>query len=109
MALKKSNYYVKSLNMTLPQAIAFVMSCKTDRENGVATIGVFANRENALNKNIKPFETVDVTFKVDRNENDRATAYITAVTPEVYEWESKSGKRTETIPAPFEGWEDDRV
>lgn len=110
MALKKTNYYVKSLGMTLPQAIAFVTNCKTDRENGVATIGVFASRENALDKSIQPFETVNVSFKVDRNENDRSTAYRTAKTPKVYEWVNGNGeKRVETISALFEGWEDDIV
>ena len=84
MALKKSNYYVKSLGMTLPQAVALITTCKSDRENGTATIGVFASRENALNKDIQPFETVTVNFKVDRNENDRATAYHTAKTPKSY-------------------------
>lgn len=110
MALKKSNYYVKSLGMTLPQAVALITTCKSDRENGTATIGVFASRENALNKDIQPFETVTVGFKVDRTENDRATAYHTAKTPKSYEWVNANGeKRFETIHAPFEGWEDDIV
>jgi hypothetical protein len=106
MGLKTTNYKVKSMNnFLLPNAYAFIVKCHSERTSGYAEIGVFADRESAL-QGAKPFEVKRVDFIVDRNENDRATAYRVAKTPLIVK--NHEGKE-EVVSTRFEGWVDDIV
>lgn len=104
MGLKTKNYTIKSMNnYILPEAYAFITKCHTEGHSGYAELGVFADRESAM-KGAKPFETKRVDFIVDRNENDRATAYRVAKTPLIVK--DPEGKDV-VVDARFEGWDDD--
>ena len=65
----------------------------------------------AANKNIKPFEEIRVDFDVDRNANDRETAYNVAKGQRVRKKFNEKTKKLEDVVEnmPFYGWEDDIV
>lgn len=112
MGLVKKDFVLKEHNNhVLNNAYAYIIECYSGRESGFATIGIFDNRESAK-KGAKPFQTVRVDFIIDRNENDRATAYKQAKKPVFIEnvW-NKETKQYENLyeESIFADWEDDIV
>ena len=124
MGLKKTNYEVKDLGITLPVAYAVVR--KLDRHGycGYAELWVHNSRENALNKNY--LERHSVSFKIVDGKNPYEAAYEEAikrpVRTEVYYVDPVTGeelaepgegaerKTREVIdPAILDGWENDIV
>lgn len=109
MGMKTTNYKVAKMNnFNLENAYAYIINCKSERNSGYADIGIFADRESAVN-GAEPFEVKRVYFTVDREENDRITAYTESKkTREIerYNPETKE-KETVTINGLFTGWEDD--
>ena len=105
MGLKTKNFKIKSMNnFMLENAYAYIIECQSDRKTGYADIGIFADRESAVN-GAEPFETERVWFKVDRNENDRVTAYKEA---KKYK-EIKYNGETHIVSGAFSDWEDDII
>lgn len=114
MGLKKTNYKVKKLGITLPEAYAIVKDLTVRGKSGFATIAVQSSRENAdkvVDGTMTALEEVRVDFTVNRDANDRATAYEKATSyQEVEEFNPETG-RVETVVKyePFYGWTDDFV
>lgn len=130
MALKKTNYEVKEMGLTLAEAYAFIHRIECDRYaetvkieiNGELTtqqvdklkgIAEFyvqnVPRESAME--LKPFERHIVHFTCKANENPMAAAYIAAKgTYTVNEYNPKTFE-FEDVEKPniFNGWEDDIV
>ena len=130
MALKKTNYEVKEMGLTLAEAYAFihriecdryaetlteivngeVSSRQVDKLRGVAEFYVQnAPRENAMG--LKPFERHIIHFTCNANENPMAAAYIEAKgihTVKEYNPETHMYEDVEK-PNIFNGWEDDIV
>ena len=111
MGLKTTNYEVKSMGVTLPEAYAIIRETKTSGDSGFAMIAVHTTRELAANKSIKPFEEVRIDFTVDRNANDRETAYTVAKGQKTFKKFNAETKQMEDaiVNMPFYGWEDDIV
>lgn len=106
MGLKTTNYEVKELGMTLPEAYALIQNISVMGETGSADIAIQSTRENAMR--LRPIKTVTVTFSINRNESPYITAYKAATTAGKIKVPSQNGGiETITIPAPFDGWEDD--
>ena len=109
MGLKKTNYEINELGVTLPEAYAMVKDLEIRGKQAVAKIAVQQSRDFALNKT--PIVSVTIRFTVDRNENPYETAYKIAkstttrkaLNPETHKLEYK------TVYMPFYGWEDDIV
>lgn len=109
MGLKKENYEVKNMGVTLPQAYAVIRKLNINGNYGMAELAVQANRELAFDKD--PYETVNISFEVNRNENPYKTAYAKAkektlsmiVDPETQEEIIIENKMS------FADWEDDLV
>lgn len=109
MGLKRSNYEVKNMGVTLPQAYAVIRKLNINDDYGTAELAVQANRELAFDKD--PYETVNIFFKVNRNENPYKTAYAkakektlsTIVDPKTQEETIVESKM------PFADWEDDLI
>lgn len=91
MGLKISNYEVKSMGVTLPEAYAIIKNIEIRGDKGSAMFAVQTTRERALT--MAPIKSVRVEFEVDRTTNAYVTAYQTAI--------AEGGK--------FEGWEGDIV
>lgn len=130
MALKKTNYEVKEMGLTLAEAYAFIHRIECDRYTetvetevngelttqqvdklkGVAEFYVQnAPRENAMG--LKPFERYSVYFTCNANENPMAAAYIEAKGMRIvkaYDAVTNSYIDVEK-PNIFNGWEDDIV
>ena len=130
MGLKKTNYEISDIGITLDTAYAFihriecdryaetvneevngkVSSHQTDKFKGVAEFYVQnAPRENAMG--LKPFERHVVHFTCNADENPVAAAYIEAKgTHIVVEYNSTTNQYVEVEkPNIFNGWEDDIV
>lgn len=130
MALKKTNYEVKEMGLTLAEAYAFVHRIECDRyaetveteANGEITtqqidklkgIAEFyvqnAPRESAMG--LKPFERHIVHFTCNANENPIAAAYIEAKgTHTVKEFNAETNTYIDIEkPNIFNGWVDDIV
>lgn len=114
MGLKIKNYEVKKLGIIIPEAYAIVKDLTVRGSNGFAIIAVQSTRENALkciSGSMQALEEVRVDFIVNRDENDRATAYKAAksqINAKVYNRDT--GKLEDTfINMPFYGWEDDYI
>ena len=111
MGFKTKNYEVKSMGVVLPEAYAIIRETATNGVKGYAKFAIHSTRELAENKFVKPYEEIRVDFDVNRNENDRITAYKVAksiVTKK--ECNLKTGSIEEVQePMPFYGWEDDIV
>ena len=74
MGLKKTNYKIESLGITLPQAYAIIKDITINGESARADFVVQASRETA--NTLNPLEIKTLYFKVDRNTNPYQTAYI---------------------------------
>ena len=79
MGFKTTNYQLKGRNIVLPTAYAMVRKTVANGNEGYAIIGIDETRELVSNPNVQPLEQVRVDFKVNRNQNDRVTAYAAAV------------------------------
>ena len=110
MGLITTNYEVKSRQKILPTAYAVIRETKTKGNSGYAIFAVDETRERAANVNIIPAETVRVDFIVDRNCNDRETAYLKAKSQvEVDDYDEQTGMPIKVLKSmPFYGWIDDR-
>lgn len=108
MGLKKSNYEVKELGLTLETAYAVIHSLQISGTKGTAEFYIQNSpRENAFA--LKPLERKFVQFPVNRNENPFETAYNYAkgTYPDTeYDPETLT-ERTVEKPNVFYGWEDD--
>lgn len=81
MGLRTTNYEVKSKGQVLTNAYAMVKNLTVRGLSGYAEIIVQTSRENAdkcLKGQLDAIETKRIDFKVDRDANDRATAYEAA-------------------------------
>lgn len=130
MALKKTNYEVKEMGLTLSEAYAFIHRIECDRYaetveievngeltthqvdklKGVAEFYVQnAPRESAMG--LKPFERHIVRFTCKANENPMAAAYIEAKGTHTVKEYNPETREYEDVEKPnlFNGWEDDIV
>ncbi len=110
MGLKTTNFYVKSMKETLPQANAVIRSLVVEPNGqGVAVIGIHRTRELALDPMAKPFHEEKIYFTANRNVNDRATVYKKATEPyKVKDIDRETGEIVEVEKYPFfYGWEND--
>ena len=110
MALKKANYEVKGLGITLPEAYAVIRDMVIRGGYGEATFYVQNSpRENAFN--LQPIETVKIAFAVNRLENPFTTAYNKAKERQVIKTvDPVTGEEKEVVTGmPFKDWEDDIV
>ena len=81
--LKTTNFYIKELNYTLTHACAAIKDIVVKGETGYAVFVIHTSRENCegcIKGKLVPFTTYRVDFKVNRNINDRVTAYSAAKT-----------------------------
>lgn len=109
MGLKKTNYEIKELGITLPEAYAMVKDLEIKGTEAVAKIAVQQSRDFAMSKT--PIASATVRFTVNRNENPYETAYKIAkgtTTARRYNPKTKLVELAE-VPMPFNGWEDDIV
>ena len=109
MGLKKTNYEIKELGLTLPAAYAIIHRLEIDGDSGVAEFYIQSSpRENAVN--LKPLKREFIRFKVDRNENPFITAYKEAKKVTTETVVNKDGKEeTVEFKAPFADWTDDII
>lgn len=109
MGLKKENYEVNNMGVTLPQAYAVIRKLNINGDYGTAELAVQANRELALTKT--PYETKNITFQVNRNESPYKTAYTKAkeVTTSIVKNYETGEDEIVTNRMPFADWEDDLV
>ena len=113
MGLKTTNYEVKKRGRILPEAYAIVKDLTVRGNKGYAIIAVQSSRENAekvITGEMLPEEEHRIDFTVNRDENDRATAYAKAKSQkEVKQFNEETHKlETVTVNEPFYGWEDDK-
>lgn len=81
MGLRTTNYKIKGKDLVLPNAYAMVKNLHVFGESGYAEIIVQTSRENAakcVKGQLDAIDTKRIDFKVDRDGNDRATAYEAA-------------------------------
>lgn len=108
MGLKKENYEIKELGLTLPAAYAIIHRLEIDGDSGVAEFYIQSSpRENAVT--LKPLKREFIRFKVDRNESPFITAYkeVKKVTTETV---IKDGKEEKVeFKAPLADWVDDII
>ena len=107
MGLKKQNYEIKELGMTLPEAYAMVKDLEIRGTQAVAKIVVQQSRDFAMSKS--PIASATVRFAVNRNENPYETAYKVAKGTRIEQRFNEETHKYEDIeiPMPFFGWEDD--
>ena len=109
MGLKTTNYEVKKLGITIPEAYAMIKNLSIDGNSGYVTFAIQANRDNALK--LTPIDTIDMHFVVDRNENPFVTAYNKAKGQTIIEQYNRTtgAKETTTVDGILYGWVDDIV
>lgn len=126
MGLKKTNYEVRDLGITLPSAYAVVRKLDRFGTKGYAELWINKSREDALDKNY--LERRSVCFDLVDGENPYTAAYRAALAPkthrEFYAVNPETNKEVEMgapgaeikfrdIPIPnsavFDGWENDIV
>lgn len=101
MGLKKTNYTIEELGLTLPEAYAYIRNLYVYGDKGNAEFVIQASRENAIN--LHPLKTVNIEFDVNRNESPYVTAYNKAKRVHTIQ----RGDKTITREMPFHGWTDD--
>ena len=114
MGLKTTNYEVKKLGIILPEAYAIVKDLTVRGKRGFAIIAVQSSRENAdkvVEGKMQAIEEVRVDFIVNRDTNDRASAYEKAKSyKEVEGFNPETGKIEKVVKyEPFYGWTDDII
>lgn len=109
MGLKTTNYTVKDLGITLPNAYALLKDLKVQNDWVTAIFVIQSDRANATA--LKPLEIVEIRFKFKRNENPVETAYNLVKSKIIdYEYNEEKG-----VHEPYEkemplyGWQDDYV
>lgn len=109
MGLKTTNYTVKELGITLPNAYALLKDIKVVNNRGIATFAIQSTRETATE--LKPIETVAVEFVFDRTENPVETAYkaVKGIRDSMVYNEEKDCYIKQPVSQPLYGWEDDIV
>ena len=117
MGLKKTNYEVKDLGITLPIAYAVIRKLDRRGDSGYAELWIHNSRQNAKEKNF--LERHSVSFIIKDGENPYEAAYKEATTrhshKEYYaEKELVDGGEKEVVKyrdvedlAILDGWEDD--
>ena len=108
MGLKTTNYEVKKLGITIPEAYA-VADFSLDGNSCSVTVKIQTSRENA--KKLAPIETIHTHFVVDRNKNPFEEVYNKLKGQEIVERENpETGeKETITVKGILYGWTDDIV
>ena len=110
MGLKKTNYEIADIGVTLETAYAIIHRLEIVGTKGVAEFYIQKDpRVNAIS--LKPLKRQIVRFNVKRSENPFVTAYETAKgTYTVFERNPETHIIEEVEkPMPFNGWEDDIV
>lgn len=109
MGLKKTNFEIEQLGITLPEAYAMVKDIEIRGSQAVAKIVVQQSRDFAIEK--KPIVEANIRFAVNRNENPYETAYKIAKGTKKQKVLNRENHKVEEIeiPMPFYGWEDDIV
>ena len=110
MGLKKTNYEIADIGITLETAYAIIHRLEIVGAKGVAEFYIQKEpRANAIS--LKPFKREIIRFNVKRSENPFVTAYETAKgTYTVFERNPETHIIEEVEkPMPFNGWEDDIV
>lgn len=126
MGLKKTNYEVRDLGITLPIAYAVVRKLDRFGTKGYAELWINKSREDALDKNY--LERRSVCFDLVDGENPYAAAYRAALAPkthrEFYAVNPETNEEIEMgapgaeiksrdVPIPnsavFRGWENDII
>lgn len=110
MGLKTTNYEIKEIGITIPEAYAIIHEIRVMGENGTAVFHVQASpRANALG--LSPLKTVLVNFKWTRETNPLECAYAEAKAMHYKkEWDRETKKYIDVEnPNPFYGWEDDII
>lgn len=110
MGLKKTNYEIADIGVTLDTAYAIIHRLEIIGTKGVAEF--YIQREPRVNAlSLKPLKRVIIRFNVKRSENPFVTAYETAKgTYTVFERNPETHIIEEVEkPMPFNGWEDDIV
>ena len=107
MGLKKTNYKIESLGITLPEAYAIIKNLTINGESARADFVVQANRETA--NNLKPLEVKTLHFTVDRNTNPYQTAYVESKKQvEETKWNKTTNEHEKVlVDGIFTGWQDD--
>lgn len=117
MGLKKENYEVKDLGITLPVAYAVVRKLDRHGDSGYAELWIHNSRQNAKEKNF--LERHSVSFIIKDGENPYKAAYKEATTHHTHkeyyaEKELVDGGEKEVVKyrdvedlAILDGWEDD--
>lgn len=118
--LKKSNYEVKNLGITLPTAYAAVRSFNRTGNQCVAEFYIHNSRENALNKDALERRTVSFSLKnemanpFDAAEREAIKKRVRAKPTNEYEIKVVDGIEHRTLkfvdeeyPAVLDGWEHD--
>lgn len=108
MGLTKTNYTVKTIELTLPRVYAVIKDLKINGNIGTAAFYIQTTRDNAFNK--QPIEIKNFQFNVNRNENPYVTAYEAAKSQIEYEETDAQGNTVKrTFKNIFYGWEDDII
>lgn len=110
MGLKTSNYYVKPIGITLPNAYAVIKDIFVSGNNARAIFVIQSSRDSA--QRLQPIETVEIGFRWDRKTDIAKLAYEKAKTQTIkhYEYDGKSDKPIEVeTKGLLYGWEDDIV
>lgn len=114
MGLKTTNYEVKRKGITLPEAYAIVKDLTVRGKSGFAIIAVQSSRDNCekvVNGELEALEEVRIDFTVNRDANNRATAYEQAKSQRaVTRWNMETQQlETVLVNEPFYGWDNDIV
>ena len=110
MGLKTTNYEIKNLGITLPQAYAIIKEMHIENGSGYAKIAIQTSRENAFA--LAPIETVKITFTdLKREEHPYEAVYTKAkAVVQGKKWNTETGKLEDySYDGPFTGWMDDIV
>lgn len=107
MGLKTTNYEIKELGITLPEAYAVLSKIRSHGPHYVAEFSVQTSREAALSK--RPICVRTIVFDADRKDNLFEMAYKAAKEQRIkkdynattFEIEDK------VVNMPFYGWEND--
>ncbi|MBQ8323236.1 MAG: hypothetical protein IJX91_04645 [Clostridia bacterium] len=107
MGLKTTNYEVKKLGITLPEAYAIIDKIDNEKNSVSVTFGIYAKREGQ--EKLQPIEIKKIHFVWDRKSDIAVTAYEIAKGQQLVEHEDpETGKiETTTVNGILYGWEDD--
>ena len=115
MGLKTTNYEVKKLGITLPQAYAIIGEIQIGKSgSGYAKMYVQATRDNALN--LQALEEKRIDFKWDRKQDIASCIYKSAKLKKIRREHNgefdKNGVPIEVdvvVDEQFFGWQDDII